>query len=169
MSTNARTPDRTRDWGTGTDAVTSFRGQWELLSNFAATPLELDGQQWPTAEHAFQAAKTTDPAEREWVRAATSPASAKARGKRVTLRPDWEQVKAEVMRRVVRAKFVQGSPAAELLRQTGDLRLIEGNHWGDRTWGATRHKTTGRWVGANLLGLALEAQRQELRDTEFAD
>ena len=64
--------------------ISAFRGAYRYLSNFY---VEEDGQ---TVEHRFQAAKALDPAERQWVLEAPTPGEAKRRGRKVNLRPDWE-------------------------------------------------------------------------------
>lgn len=79
-------------------------------------------------------------------------------GRRVKLRPDWEQVKTAVMEEVVRAKFTQNPDLAALLLSTGDAELIEGNTWGDTCWGVDLR--TGR--GENRLGRILMKVRAEL-------
>ncbi|BDI33989.1 hypothetical protein CCAX7_60400 [Capsulimonas corticalis] len=83
--------------------------------------------------------KTFDAAEREKVCTATTPASAKSQGKRVTLRVGWETVSFEIMEQVVRAKFADPELAAKLLT-TGDRELLEGNTWWDTTWGCIKGK-----------------------------
>lgn len=57
--------------------IDSFSGPYAFLSNFHHSPIELDGDIYPTVEHPFQAAKTGDPADRERTRTAHSLASAK--------------------------------------------------------------------------------------------
>lgn len=133
--------------------IRQFAGDYRFLSNFDG-PFP-DGT---TVEHRFQAAKTTDPAERAWVLAAPTPAGAKRRGRKVTLRPDWQQVKDGVMLEQVRAKFADPELAAAL-RATGDEELQEGNTWNDTYWGVSLK--TGR--GRNRLGRILEQVRAELR------
>lgn len=77
--------------------IDDFRGEWAALSNFAPIPVtifsRLEGREvvYPTGEHAFNAAKTVDPAERAAVLAAPSPGEAKRVGCRVTLRPGWDE------------------------------------------------------------------------------
>lgn len=117
---------------------------------------------YPTAEHAFQALKTRDPAEREKVRSAPTPAAAKQRGKRVTLREDWDTYRFVVMEQVVREKF-RDPELARLLLATGERELIEGNTWRDTTWGCIRGKD-GTWKGHNRLGEILMRVREELRE-----
>src|SRR6187455_459542 len=77
------------------------------FSNFAAFPFTLDGKQWPTSEHYFQAQKFSDEAYRERIRQASSPmiAARLGRSRSVPIRSDWEKVKLDVMRAAVREKF----------------------------------------------------------------
>lgn len=95
--------------------ITPFTGEHAFLSNFYSHPVEIDGDTYPTNEHAFQALKTDDPAEREKMRQAKTPASAKALGKRMTLREGWDTLRFEVMEHLVRAKFGDPELAAKLL------------------------------------------------------
>lgn len=140
--------------------ITSFHGDYDFLSNFAHSPLSYEGENYPTVEHAFQAAKTFDPAERQKVREASSPGSAKRLGRRVTLRPDWEAVKYDIMLALLRQKFSLPEFHQKLLA-TGAADLIEGNTWGDRTWGCVYVKE--QWVGKNHLGKLLMQVRAELQ------
>jgi ribA/ribD-fused uncharacterized protein len=143
------------------DAIVSFSGEHFFLSNFYPHPVEVEGAVYPTNEHAFQALKTADADEREQVRLAPTPGRAKRLGRRVTLRPDWNSYRFEVMERLVREKF-RGPELRRLLLSTGSRELIEGNTWNDRTWGCTRGRD-GAWHGANQLGKALMRIRDELR------
>ena len=140
--------------------ITSFSGEYAFLSNFYPHPVEVDGDLFPTNEHAFQALKTDDPAERQKVRGAKTPASAKALGKRVTLRHGWDSSRFAVMERLVRAKFTDPELAVKLLA-TGKRELIEGNTWRDTTWGCIMTKD-GLWRGRNELGKILMQVREEL-------
>lgn len=138
------------------EPIDSFHGEYRWLSNFYPAPVELDREVYPTLEHAFQAAKTRDREERREIRSATSPGQAKRRGQKVQLRPDWESVKVEVMRGLLRKKFAVPE-LARLLLATGDRKLIEGNTWNDCFWGVCGG------VGKNWLGRLLMDLRAELR------
>ena len=140
--------------------ITAFKGDYAFLSNFYPHPIELDGDIYPTNEHAFQALKTDDPAERKKVREAKTPASAKSLGKRVTLRAGWDTLRFEVMERVVRVKFADAQ-LAEMLRDTGQRELIELNTWRDTTWGCVLDRM-GELKGRNELGKILMKVRAEL-------
>ena len=137
--------------------IASFSGEHRFLSNFWLVEIEMPPR-WrlPTdldltylsTEHAYQAAKTLDRDDRRWVQLAGSAGEAKKRGSRVVLRPDWDDVKLDVMWDLIVEKFSQPDLRARLLA-TGDAELIEGNHWGDIFWGVCRGE------GANHLGRIL--------------
>jgi ribA/ribD-fused uncharacterized protein len=135
-----------------TPPITEFRGPYGFLSNFASAIVYLDGEVYPTTEHAFQAAKTFDPVWRKMIREAPTPGGAKRLGRQVVLRPDWEEVKLVIMHDLLVQKFSH-SDLMRRLQETGDAKIIEGNSWGDRTWGCVL--TGGRWVGENYLGKLL--------------
>jgi len=124
------------------------------LSNFSPAPVDYDDTTYPTVEHAYQAAKTLDMAQREKILNAKTPAMAKRYGKKVTLREDWDQIKMQVMRDLLDQKFACMTAEAEMLKETGTTPLVEGNWWGDEFWGVCKG------VGENHLGKIL----MEIRD-----
>jgi len=94
--------------------------------------VEIDGVTYLNSEAAFQAQKCP---ERASEFANLTPREAKAHGRRVLLRSDWEKVKDQIMEDVVYAKFVQHPDLALKLIETGSQELIESNTWNDRYWG----------------------------------
>ena len=136
--------------------IDQFSGDYDFLSNFHPSPIEVDGVVHPTVEHAFQAAKTFDRTEKQSVGQAATPGLAKRLGRRVRLRPDWEKVKIGIMEALVRLKFTTHADLREKLLATGDAQLIEGNTWNDRFWGMCRGE------GRNELGQILMRVRAEL-------
>lgn len=137
-----------------------FYGEYRFLSNFYPCNITVEGMRFSTAEHAFQAMKTMDLDERLKICYADTPGQAKRLGRKVTLRPDWEQAKLDVMRVVLRMKFRNDGLRAKLLA-TGDATLTEGNVWHDNFWGVcTCPKCRG---GQNHLGRLLMLLRDELR------
>lgn len=140
-------------------AITSFSGAYDFLSNFYLAVVMYEGRRYSTLEHAFQAAKTTDNGERALIERAQTPGIAKRLGRRVRLREDWEEIKLSVMRELLRDKF-SDQELKEALIATYPRRLIEGNTWGDRFWGAEGFG--GHWHGENHLGHLLMELREEL-------
>jgi N-glycosidase YbiA len=143
-----------------TDLIYNFTGDYRFLSNFWPCQVMLDRLHYPSVEHAYQAAKTVHWAERAFIRKqCPKPGDAKSFGKLVTMRPDWDAIKLDVMGDLLRQKFAPFTPLAERLLATGDAKLVEGNTWGDTFWGRCRGK------GKNHLGNLLMTIRQELKDT----
>ena len=136
--------------------ITSFSGDHAFLSNFYPSPTPYEVVVFPSSEHAFQAAKTLDMAERRRLADLSTPAQAKRAGRRVVLRSDWEQVKIAIMTDIVQAKFQHNHELARKLVATANADLVEGNRHGDRFWGVCGGK------GQNWLGLILMQVRAEL-------
>jgi ribA/ribD-fused uncharacterized protein len=128
--------------------IDSFRDDHFFLSNFYPVEIKLDGIVYLNAEAAFQAQKTFDIDEKNKF-ATMTPTQAKRYGRKVKLREDWEDVKVSIMTEVVSQKFLQHPHLIEMLLQTGDEELVEGNKWGDRFWGVCKGK------GENHLGKIL--------------
>ena len=135
--------------------IDSFRGEFHWLSNFYSCSVHFEGLTFGNTEAAFQASKTLDMEERESF-FGLSGGQAKRLGRKVELRSDWEAVKIEVMREVLRCKFSQNPELKAKLIATGDAELIEGNNWNDRFW------VVCRGVGQNYLGKLLMEVRAEL-------
>jgi ribA/ribD-fused uncharacterized protein len=138
--------------------IYGFFNNYRFLSNFHLCSIPYEGLMYPSTEHAFQAAKTLDPKEREFILEASTPGRAKRAGRLITLRPDWEEVKLGIMYEVNMTKYDSYPELKEMLLATGDEKLVEGNTWGDTFWG----QVDG--VGKNYLGNILMQIRKELRE-----
>lgn len=136
------------------DVIASFTGEYYFLSNFFVAPVVYQGVRFENNEAAFQAAKCPERM-REFCK--LNPQSAKRLGRSVLLRPDWEEIKYDVMYQVCKAKFQQNPDLGQKLLKTGNAELIEGNTWGDRIWGVCKG------IGENNLGKTLMRVRDELR------
>lgn len=146
---------------TAQEAIRFYRvsDDYGEFSNFAAFPITLDGAEWRTTEHYFQAQKFVGTEHAEEIRLTSSPmmAARKARSRKRPLRTDWESVKVDVMRAALRAKFSQHPPLRDLLLGTGEADIIE-HTTNDRYWG-----DGGDGSGRNMLGRLLMEVRAELR------
>jgi ribA/ribD-fused uncharacterized protein len=133
------------------------------FSNFARYPITLADKVWPTSEHWFQAQKFVGTAVEEElgeaIRLEPSPMKAALMGRDRTKprRADWEAVRDDLMREVVRAKFTQHEDLRRVLLSTGDAVIVEhtakDDYWGDG----------GDGSGRNMLGKILMEIRAELR------
>lgn len=136
--------------------IVSFSGEYEFLSNFSFSPLCINGNVYPTIEHAFQAAKTEDKAWQKRIQEAPTPGQAKRLGRKCPMKADWDTLKVKVMRTLVHKKFGTYVKFRQQLLETGDSELVEGNTWGDKFWGVD--VTTGK--GMNHLGQILMEVRK---------
>ena len=110
-------------------AITAFQGDdYGFLSNLAHADVTFEGEKYPSVEHAYQAAKTLDPALRARIRAIPRPGGAREAGNtkwvRRATRPDWEGVKQAVLLQLVRQKFALPKFRKRLLA-TGHRELRE--------------------------------------------
>ena len=137
----------------------STKGEFGCFSNFSRHSVKIDGETWPTTEHYFQAQKFAGTDHEIEIRKAASPREAADKGRDRTrpMRSDWDQVKDDIMREAVRAKFTQYDELKKTLLDTGDAILVEhtvnDSYWGDG----------GDGSGKNMLGQILMEIRKELR------
>jgi ribA/ribD-fused uncharacterized protein len=140
----------------------SREGTYACFSNFSHHPIDLDNKRWGTTEHYFQAQKFPGTPQADKIRKAPSPkeAARMGRDRAFPLRPDWEKVKDDIMRRAVLKKFETHADAREVLLSTGDRKIIE-NAPNDYYWGCGSDGS-----GKNMLGKILMETRKILRQRE---
>lgn len=78
------------------------------------------------------------------------------RSRAQAIRKDWEQVKDELMKQALLAKFSQNEEIRKVLLSTGDAHLVEHTK-NDRYWG-----DGGDGSGKNRLGAILMEVREML-------
>lgn len=139
-------------------SILEFRGTRRYLSSFWPCIIEYEGLVYPSTEHAFQAAKSLDIQLRLGVAGQPTPGKAKRAGRNLVCRPDWQDVKLQIMHDVVLEKFTRHSALAALLLDTRNQILVEGNTWDDTFWGVCRGE------GTNHLGKILMQVREEIYD-----
>lgn len=124
--------------------------EYWCFSNFSFHPVIIDGLRWTTNEHYYQAQKYfgVNPERMEQIRLKDTPGQAKTMGnaKRFPIRPDWEQVKEDVMRKVCLVKATTHEDVKQMLLSTGNEEIIE-NSPTDYVWGCGANG-----AGKNMLG-----------------
>ena len=143
--------------------ISEFDKEWAFLSNFYWSEIEFEGITYPTNEHFFQAMKTLDINERRAIANCLTPGRAKRMGRRVALRPDWEDVKEAVMLEGLCLKFAD-EQLADWLLETGDEELVEGTTWHDNEWGNCSCPKCVHIEGKNKLGRLLMIVRDMIKD-----
>ena len=146
--------------------IDSFRGEYDWASNFYyKAPFRVNDIDYRTSEHFFMACKTLDPQWVDRIVNAFKAKDAKALGRQVPIRPDWNQVRMGVMAQALWHKFTQNDDIRQKLIETAPSELVEGNYWHDNTWGDCRcENKSGRHPecldqGDNALGRLLMAHR----------
>ena len=130
------------------------------FSNFSKHTFELENKEWATSEIYFQAKKFEGTEYEEKIRNMTNSLEAAkfGRNRELPLRKDWEDIKDEVMKKAVLAKFSQNPDIKEILLQTGDEEIVEATT-DDYYWGCGSKGT-----GKNMLGKILMEVRELLRE-----
>ena len=131
------------------------------FSNFSLHDICINGQNWLSVEHYYQAQKFVGSADQRLVaaiRAVPTPQEAANLGRdpKYSVRADWEVVKISVMCEAVKTKFLTHADIQLILLDTGD-RLIVENSPTDYYWGCGCDKT-----GQNHLGQILMSVRREI-------
>lgn len=139
-----------------TPVIDRFDGDYRFLSNFYPAEVWFEGLRFPSAEHAYQAAKYMCMDDRLKIMNLTAGQAKRYRGKS-PIRADWFAIKIRVMIQVVADKFSRNSELADLLLKTENAVLVEGNDWGDCFWGVCGSQ------GENWLGVILMEIRNSLR------
>lgn len=140
------------------NVICFFRGKNAFLSNFYPVTVRYEGMSFPSVEAASQAAKSWDVRHR-LACSLSSAKNAKALGRKVKLREDWEKKKIGIMYELLTEKF-RNPELREKLLATGDAVLVEGNRHGDRFWGQVNGE------GENWLGKLLMDVRDKIREEE---
>ena len=133
-----------------------FRGKYEFLSNMFNCGVEWKGEVYRCSETVFQMEKCEREEDKKRFKG-LMPGQAKKLGRRIKMRSDWNDIKLQIMKELLRKKFNR-EPFKQQLIDTGDEELVEGNRWGDTYWGVCR----GR--GQNKLGKLLMQVRKEIND-----
>ncbi|WP_406327613.1 NADAR family protein [Streptomyces sp. NBC_00203] len=127
----------------------------KALRNGYPAPIDVDGVTYPSVAYAYWALSTDDPEARAAITGADRAYDAQQLAAGARRRDGWEQARTAVMTGLLRAKYTQHPPLAEILLATDDATLVydhmDSDFWGDNG---------GR--GRNWIGRLLELIRSEL-------
>jgi hypothetical protein len=140
--------------------INKFSDEESFLSNFYPSTLTYKGKEYKTLEHAYQAFKSEDESEQEWIRSMDTPGKAKKNGQKVHLRKDWDEFKDNLMLELLRIKFLDIDLLNQLKNTKGYL-LVEGNYWHDNYFGNCDCQNCRNIEGQNKLGKMLMQIRDE--------
>jgi ribA/ribD-fused uncharacterized protein len=157
--------------------VCFYEQDFYVLSNFSAFTLEWKSYRFDTLEAAYHWEKFQQPpngpvewdTERARIRHRILHADSAhqafkiAQDQKAYRRPDWDDVKVEVMARLLREKVKQHEYVRRKLLATGERELVE-NSWRDDFWGWGPNRD-----GRNMLGRLWMAVRYELNSGRTID
>lgn len=126
-----------------------YTPKFYVFNNFSAHAIEFRGKLYPTCEHAYQAAKCTDPEGQDAIRSTRSPLQAKSLANetyKAAKDPDWGSKKVSVAEEILRAKLAQHPEARKALGKSADEDIVEDSST-DYFWGAGADGS-----GQNVLG-----------------
>ena len=130
------------------------------LASYAKSSFELDGCEWPSVEHYYQAMKFDDAAYREQIRLTPHPAAAAKLGKsrKHQRRKDWKKTSITYMTRATYIKCRTHSDIAQILLDSGQMEIKNLSQY-DYFWGSGRDLR-----GENAFGKLLMGVRKKLRE-----
>jgi ribA/ribD-fused uncharacterized protein len=143
------------------ERVCFYEQDFYVLSNFSAFNVGIFGRDFQTSEHAYHWKKFNEVNSviANQVRHARSAhlAFKIAERHKAERRQDWDGVKVDIMRQILRAKVAQHDYVQRKLLATGTRELVE-NSWRDDFWGWGPNQD-----GQNMLGRLWMELREELR------
>ena len=142
-----------------------FRDDYYFLSNFYPCQVNYNGKLYQSTEAAFQAQKSLDEAI-QWKFTGLSARDARTVGKKIELRPDWEEVKDGIMEEILCVKF-SNPVLREKLLETEGMYLEETNGWHDNYWGNCTCDNCKHIPGKNTLGKILMCIRDKIREEDL--
>jgi ribA/ribD-fused uncharacterized protein len=139
------------------DVLEFYSDENRIYSNMYSCIIHINGKLYRSSEHWYQCNKTLDPVIHEQIRSCRSGYEAKKLGNTIEIRPDWDDIKLEIMYIGVYNKFKQNPKLRNRLLATDDGLLVENNKHKDSYWGVYNG------IGENHLGKILMRVRDQLR------
>ena len=159
-----------------TIGFTSTAAEWGILSNFAKTPMVVNGVEFACVEQLYHYIRLNNEQERTAYLKLTPNLGLKMKAKafenRGVERSDWKEIAVDVMRFCLNHKYQASAEFRKALADSGDKYIVE-----DETnrknkpdsWGAVLDTTTNEYYGKNIMGRLLMELREkrELKYDKF--
>ncbi len=142
--------------------ICGFFGLFSFLSNFFPAKVHYEGLDYPSVEHAYQAAKWPQNKRQEFTMISAAEAKKLGQNAPGLNMKEWNEKKYNIMAILVLQKFLYNQTLKEMLLATEDAYLEETNHWGDTWWGVNEDGE-----GKNNLGHILMGVREVIRKNKL--
>ncbi len=143
------------------DFIGFYPREFFVFDNFSSFGLIMDGEFYPTVEHAYQSGKFVDSAPEiaDQIKKCLSAHDAQkiAFANRDRQAPNWDEIKVEYMEKLLRKKLEQNPYVKQKLLQTKDFIICEDSPK-DSFWGIGENRD-----GQNALGKLWMKLREELK------
>lgn len=159
-----------------TICFTTTAAEWGILSNFAKTPMVVNGVEFACVEQLYHYIRLNNEMERaEYLKLTPNMGlkmKAKAFKKRGVERSDWREIAVDVMRFCLNHKYANSEVfRKELERSKGKYIVEDESNRKKRpdSWGAVLDTATNEFYGKNIMGRLLIELREkgQLDYTEF--
>lgn len=159
-----------------TICFTTTAAEWGILSNFAKTPMVVNGVEFACVEQLYHYIRLNNEHERaEYLKLTPNMGlkmKAKAFKKRGVERSDWREIAVDVMRFCLNHKYANSEVfRKELERSKGKYIVEDESNRKKRpdSWGAVLDTATNEFYGKNIMGRMLMELREkgQLDYTEF--
>ena len=150
-----------------TIGFTSTAAEWCILSNFAKTPMVVNGVEFACVEQMFHYIRLNNEMERaEYLKLTPNMGlkmKAKAFKKRGVERSDWKEIAVDVMRFCLNHKYQASAEFRNALADSGSKYIVEDESNRKKrpdSWGAVFDTGTNEYYGKNIMGRLLMELRE---------
>ena len=151
-----------------TIGFTSTAAAWGIFSNFAKTPMLVNGIEFACVEQLYHYIRLNNEAERavylKLIPNMGLKMKAKTFAKRGVERSDWREIAVDVMRFCLNHKYQSSEAFRKALADSGDKFIIEDESNRKKkpdSWGAVLDTTSGEYYGKNIMGRLLMELREK--------
>ena len=151
-----------------TIGFTSTVAEWGIFSNFAKTPMEINGIKFACVEQLFHYIRLNNEAERaEYLKLTPNMGlkmKAKAFKKRGVERSDWREIAVDVMRFCLNHKYASSEAFRKELERSKGKYIVEDESNRKKkpdSWGAVLDTATNEYYGKNIMGRLLIELREK--------
>ena len=159
-----------------TVGFTKTAAEWGIFSNFAKTPMVVNGVEFACVEQMFHYIRLNNEMERaEYLKLTPNmrlKMKAKAFEKRGVERSGWREIAVDVMRFCLNHKYQASAEFRKALADSGSKYIVEDESNRKKkpdSWGAVLDSATNEYYGKNIMGRLLMELREkgELEYAEF--
>ena len=151
-----------------TVGFTSTAADWGIFSNFAKTPMVVNGIEFVCVEQLYHYIRLSDEQERaEYLKLAPNMGlkmKAMAFAKRGVERSDWKEIAVDVMRFCLNHKCQASAEFRKALADSGNKYIVEDESNRRKkpdSWGAVLDTVTNEYYGKNIMGRLLMELREK--------